>query len=153
MKTLRSLSFILPLAIAGMLMSCKENAAPTKIETTASPADGEKVSTELIENQTTITFDRDTHNFGDIKQGDKVKTQFNFTNTGTHDLLITDAYGSCGCTVPEWPKEPIPPGGIGVINVQFDSKGKHGAVSKTVTVVANTVPNNTRLIIKGNIIE
>ena len=151
MLPLRSITLSTLIASTMVLMSCKETTTSTDV--VADPAAAEKVSTDLIENQTTITFDRDTHNFGDIKQGDKVQTQFAFTNTGSNELLITDAYGSCGCTVPEWPKEPIPPGGKGVINVQFDSKGKHGAVSKTVTVVANTVPNNTRLIIKGNIIS
>ena len=100
-----------------------------------------------------ITFEKDLHDFGEIIQGEKVNTEFKFTNTGKNDLLISDAYGSCGCTVPEWPKEPIAPGQSGVIKVQFNSANRSGLFNKTVTVVANTQPNsNSKLIIKGTII-
>jgi len=112
----------------------------------------ERISTDVVENLAAMTFERDLHDFGEITQGDKAETEFRFTNTGSSELIISDASGSCGCTVPEWPKEPIPPGGSGVIKVVFDSGKKSGQVSKTVTVVANTNPARTTLTIKGNII-
>ncbi|MCB0482959.1 MAG: DUF1573 domain-containing protein, partial [Flavobacteriales bacterium] len=92
----------------------------------------ETVSTDLITNPNTadgvdpsavmakITFDKDVHDFGKITQGEMVETSFAFTNTGEADLIISSAKGSCGCTVPEWPKEPIPPGGKGEIRVVFN---------------------------------
>ena len=100
---------------------------------------------------TSISFDRAEHNFGTITQGEKVRTKFKFTNTGTENLVISNAMGSWGCTVPSWPKEPIPPGKSGEIDVEFDSNGKEGEQSKNVTVEANTEPRQTVLTVKSNI--
>ena len=148
-KQFRYFTFVCILS-TGMLMSCKEQ---TGTDVVATPADGEQLTTDIVENQTAITFERDLHDFGDIIQGEKVTTEFKFVNTGQHPLLISDAYGSCGCTVPQWPKEPIAPGSSGVIKVVFDSKNKSGQFKKNVTVVANTVPSNTKIMISGNIIK
>ena len=87
--------------------------------------------------------------------GEKVEYIYTFKNTGSEPLVISNAKGSCGCTVPAWPKEPIAPGAEGEIMVRFDSKGK-GRVggstqSKTVTITANTTPPDTRIIIKGKV--
>lgn len=101
--------------------------------------------------KTTMSFEGETHDFGDINEGDKVKHIFKFTNTGAEPLIINSAKGSCGCTVPEWPKEPIPPGQAGEILVEFNSKGKKNKQTKTVTINANTDPNPTRLTIKANV--
>ncbi len=89
---------------------------------------------------TQMTFTEMEHDFGTIKQGEKVMHVFTFKNTGEHDLKIARAMGSCGCTVPEFPKEPIAPGKTGKMKVSFNSKGKSGPQHKTVTVYAN-VPN------------
>ena len=87
--------------------------------------------------------------------GEKVKHDYKFTNTGSEPLIISNAKGSCGCTVPSWPREPIAPGESAVIAVQFDSKnkGKVGGSpqSKRVTITANTDPVNTYLTIKGTV--
>ena len=104
---------------------------------------------------TAIKFDNDTHDWGKVMDGETVTHVFKFKNTGKEPLVINNAKGSCGCTVPEWPKEPIAPGGSGEIKVVFDSKGK-GAVggkddSKRVTITANTDPVDTYLTIKGKI--
>jgi hypothetical protein len=101
---------------------------------------------------TGISFAKNEHNFGTITQGEKVKTKFTFTNTGTENLVITNATGSCGCTVPEYPKEPIAPGATGEILVEFNSEGKEGEQAKTVTVEANTEPRQTVLTVKSNIV-
>lgn len=98
---------------------------------------------------TSIKFDELSYAWGSVNEGDKMKHTFKFKNTGTNDLIISDAHGSCGCTVPEWPKEPIKPGKTGEIKVVFDSKGKPGDQQKTVTLTANTDPANTVLTIKG----
>jgi len=104
---------------------------------------------------TSIEFDDLTHDYGEIMEGDKVTHMYKFTNTGNEPLVISNAKGSCGCTVPSWPREPIPVGESGEIKVQFDSKGK-GKVggqpqSKRVTLTANTDPANTYLTIKGKV--
>lgn len=100
---------------------------------------------------TTIKFDESSYNWGSVNEGDKMTHNFKFKNTGTNDLIISDAHGSCGCTVPEWPKEPIKAGKTGEIKVVFDSKGKPGENTKTVTLTANTEPANTILTIKGSV--
>jgi len=102
--------------------------------------------------KTTIDFDKTVVDFGDITQGDEVKDVVKFTNTGTEPLIISSAKGSCGCTVPEWPKAPVAPGETGEIKIQFSSKGKKGKQTKTVTIQANTDPNPTRLTVKANIL-
>ena len=103
--------------------------------------------------KTTMEFAEMTHDFGDIQEGEKVSHTFTFKNTGDEPLVISSAKGSCGCTVPQWPKEPIEPGGEGEMLVEYNSKGKGGKKeTKTVTVQANTDPNPTRLTIKANVI-
>lgn len=98
-----------------------------------------------------ITFDKEEHDFGTIKQGDKVAYVFPFKNTGEADLVITDARSSCGCTVPEKPEGPIKPGESGKITVVFNSAGKHGEVTKTITVDCNIKEGSKILKIKANI--
>lgn len=100
---------------------------------------------------TTVSFDKLEFDYGIVDQGEKVRHTYKFTNTGSEPLIISNAKGSCGCTVPSWPKEPIPPGATGNIDVEFDSKGKKGKQSKRVTITANTDPAQTFLTIKGEV--
>lgn len=101
---------------------------------------------------TVMTFEETEFDFGTINAGEKVHHTYKFKNTGSEPLIISNAKGSCGCTVPSWPKEPIPVGGTGTIEVAFDSKGKKGSESKRVTITANTDPVQTFLTIKGEVI-
>ena len=87
------------------------------------------------------------HNFGRMKEGEQREYDFEFTNTGKEDLIIEDCKGSCGCTVPEWPKDPIKPGQSAAIKVKFDSTKKEKDQEKSVTILANTEPE-IRTIIK-----
>ena len=100
---------------------------------------------------TSAKFDETSYDWGTIPEGDKMTHVFKFKNTGTNDMIISDAHGSCGCTVPEWPKEPIKPGKMSQIKVIFDSKGKAGDQTKSVTITANTEPTNMVLMIKGKV--
>jgi Protein of unknown function (DUF1573) len=85
-----------------------------------------------------ITFEKKTHEFGDIMQGDKVEETFKFTNTGNEPLIITNVQVTCGCTTPKgWPRDPIAPGGKAEITVGFNSAGKDGRQNKVVTIVSN----------------
>ncbi len=99
-----------------------------------------------------ISFEETQFNFGEIIQGQVVEYDFNFTNTGKNDLVIYDAKGSCGCTVPEWPKEPIRPGKSNKIHVKFDSTNKEGHQTKTVTLTCNTQPNQVTLQVVGDVV-
>jgi hypothetical protein len=94
---------------------------------------------------TRITYDETMVDLGVVEEGTLAKHTFSFKNTGNAPLIIQGAYGSCGCTVPKFSKDPIAPGGTGEIYVEFDSKGRPGANTKTVTVNANTVPQTTTL--------
>ena len=101
--------------------------------------------------KTKAKFNELSFDFGEIESGDRVYNVFVIENTGDKPLIIYNAKGSCGCTVPEWPKEPIMPGEEGEFLVAFDSKGKKGMVSKRVTISANTDPGNHYLTVKGKI--
>lgn len=99
--------------------------------------------------KTTIQFEETVFDFGTIKQGDSKEHVFKFKNTGNEPLVIEDAKGSCGCTVPQYPKEAIAPGATGEIQVKFNSAGKSNQQQKTVTLTANTEPVQTILTIKA----
>ena len=113
------------------------------------------LSTDIIQNGkiAKLNFTESVHDFGQINEGDIVTYTFDFTNTGNGDLLISEAHAQCSCTVPEWPKDIIKPGGKGQINVKFDSNGKSGIVTKIITIEANTNPKITNIRIKANIHE
>ena len=102
---------------------------------------------------TTIEFEESEFDFGTIDEGEKVSHTYKFKNTGSEPLIIKDAKGSCGWTVPSWPKEPIPVGGTGEMLVEFNSKGKTGAQNKRVTITANTNPGQTFINIKGEVLK
>ncbi|MEQ9592241.1 MAG: DUF1573 domain-containing protein [Cyclobacteriaceae bacterium] len=97
----------------------------------------------------TFAFDATDHDFGTIKEGEKVSYTYTFKNTGEAPLIIQNAQPSCGCTVPEWSKEPIPVGGTGFVKAEFDSNGKPNIQNKTITVTANTWPKVTTLRFKA----
>lgn len=101
---------------------------------------------------TKISFAEEKHDFGNVKEGEKVTHMFKFKNSGDKPLIISDAKGSCGCTVPEYPKNPIAPGESGEIKVEFNSKDKPGKQTKYVTLNANTEPSEMRLTITANVI-
>lgn len=106
---------------------------------------------EVVDNtpKTIMTFGQYEHDFGSIKQDSENKHKFVFTNTGNEPLLIESANGSCGCTVPNYPKQPIPPGGTGEIEVEYKPGKQENAQTKTVTIIANTEPRETTLRIKA----
>lgn len=89
-----------------------------------------------IESGPQIEFDKDVHDFGNLKQGADATTEFVFTNTGNEPLIISNSQGSCGCTVPSWPREPIAPGQKASIKVKYDSQ-RLGPINKSVTVTSN----------------
>lgn len=102
---------------------------------------------------TSIAFEQEAHDFGTIKQDSENEHVFTFTNTGENPLIIENAKGSCGCTVPEYPKEPIAPGKTGEIKVVYKPGKQKGNQMKTVTLTANTEPSTQQLQIKANVEE
>lgn len=100
-----------------------------------------------------MTFEKTEHDFGTISAGSKVNYSFQFKNTGEADLIITRAIGSCGCTIPEYPKTPIKVGESAKIDVSFNSAGKHGNQQKSVTISTNSKAGVESLLIKASIKE
>lgn len=96
-----------------------------------------------------LKFEKIEHDFGTIKEGDKVSYTYKFTNTGEAPLIVQSAQPTCGCTVSDYTKEPIPVGGTGFVTAEFDSSGKPGMQNKTVSVTANTWPKQTVLSFKA----
>jgi len=101
--------------------------------------------------KTTIEFAEMEHDFGTIEQNTKNPKTFTFTNTGTEPLIIANAKGSCGCTVPQYPREPIAPGETGEIEVVYSPGSQKNQQTKTVTITANTEPATTVIRIKANV--
>jgi hypothetical protein len=98
-----------------------------------------------------MVFEKTEYQFGEITQGDKVNHVFKFTNEGDAPLKIDNARASCGCTVPEWPKDPILPGETGEIKVVFNSAGKSGMQNKSITITTNQGDQPARVYLKGNV--
>jgi hypothetical protein len=98
-----------------------------------------------------LTFADRSYDFGTVSEGNVVEHRFQFTNTGTVPLLISNARSTCGCTIPEWPREPIPPGGVGEIPVRFDTKNKTALQRKPIMITANTYPAMTMVELIGRV--
>jgi len=100
---------------------------------------------------TNMTFAETEFNFGTVLEGEKVSHTYTFTNSGNEPLILSNAQGSCGCTVPKWPREPIAAGESADIIVEFNSKGKRGTRNQKVTITANTNPPQTFIYLKGEV--
>ena len=136
----------LALMAASLLMACNQS------NTTATTNDSTATTTIANANAPVMKFEVESYDFGKAKAGDKVTYEFAFTNTGKSPLIITTATASCGCTVPEWPKEPVMPGQGGKIKVTFDSAGKSGLQDKQITVTANTNPARNMVHLIGEVL-
>ncbi len=157
------INFILIAAVLGFASCGGEQAAETETTETETPAANAEATNEqaTFEQKTEETkstlpptgmaFAETEHDFGTITDGDKVQHVFTFTNSGENPLVISNAKGSCGCTVPKWPREPIAPGATGEIAVEFNSSKKLGNQTKTVTITANTEPEQTFLKISAQV--
>lgn len=145
---MKKLIFLMAFGLFG-LISCNDNVASKIKEENLTKAKERdyKMDTEVP----TMTFDARDFDFGVINEGDVVETEFKFTNTGKTDLLITKAFASCGCTIPEYPREPVKPGESGIIKVKFNSRGKQNKQSKTITLNTNTRTGNELLNITAQV--
>ncbi len=135
----------LSIAACGDTASSKIDASKQKKRTPVSLDQVDTTSDAQME------FEATEWNFGEIIQGESVEYAFEFTNTGSEPLIITNAKGSCGCTVPKFPKEPIKPGATGEIEVVYSPGKQQGSQNKTVTITANTDPVSTTLNILADV--
>ncbi len=154
------MSKYLPFLLFVLLAACTED---TEQKTETSGAD--LLSTELVSNPNsaqgidtaavnelpTMDFTDTLHNFGNINEGEKATFDFEFTNNGKTPLIISDAKGSCGCTVADFPRDPIAPGNNGKIKVVFNSDGKPGHQEKSVSITTNTNRSVHMLYFKGDV--
>ncbi len=99
-----------------------------------------------------IYFAETSFDFGEITQGDKVEHIFEFENTGNEPLILTDVRTTCGCTAPEWPREPVIPGTKAQVRVVFNSTGKIGIQNKVITIMSNAVNSPARVKIVTNVL-
>lgn len=126
-----------------LFSACHSNNAGAKTDSAAAGP--------VMANGPKFKFENDTHDFGKIKQGDKVTYKFNFVNVGKSPLIITNAVATCGCTQPDWPKAPIKPGEGGQISVTYNSTGHSGLQDKMITITANTDPAQSTLHLVGEV--
>ncbi len=168
MKT--ALRLMMGVALIAVATGCRDRAAEKRIaelEARLSQLEGNKGATTTTTPAATATpaaqtasekpegplpviqFEKVEHDFGTISEGQKVSYTYKFTNNGQAPLIIQSAQPSCGCTAPDWSKEPIPVGGTGFVKAEFDSNGKPGIQNKTITVTANTWPKQTTLRFKA----
>lgn len=112
-----------------------------------------KAQGAAVENGAKIEFTKEVHDYGTVKYGGNGTCTFEFKNTGNAPLIISRAQGSCGCTVPEWPKEPIAPGAKGTLTVKYDTK-RPGPINKSVTITSNAINEPTKIVrIKGTVLQ
>lgn len=141
--------FIVALVAAFTFTSCKENASDKVNAENAENAElTSSESSENTGNYPVMTFDKTEHDFGTIAQGTNVEHLFTFTNTGEAPLIISDAKGSCGCTVPEFTKDPVAPGEKGEMLVKFNGSGQNQRTI-SVNVSTNTEKGTERVTIKA----
>jgi hypothetical protein len=140
MKKIITLAF---LVVIGVTTSCAQETSK-KAKATA--------STLAKVNGAGMVFVTETIDYGTIAHNAEGRREFIFTNNGNKPLIITNAQGSCGCTVPTYPKEPIAPGAKGVIGVKYDTSRAGQAFTKTVTLTTNAVVPSKTLTIKGNVL-
>lgn len=114
-----------------------QDAAPKAIENPNAPA---------------ITFEKTTHDYGTVVKGGDGTCEFKFKNTGVEPLILSNVASSCGCTVPEWPREPILKGKSASIKVKYDTN-RLGPINKTITVMSNSAGSAVQLKIVGNVVE
>lgn len=138
------------------LAACSENeqkADDKKIPTSVVniPSSAEGVDTVAAARKPVMDFTDTLHNFGMIHEGEVVSHEFAFTNNGKSPLIISSASGSCGCTVPEYPKDPVLPGQAATLKVTFNSAGKSGHQEKSVTLITNSIRGKQMLYIQAEV--
>lgn len=156
---MKNLCFI-AIAVAFFTASCgetpkekKENKNLLSTDLVSNPRSANGTDTAALHSLATMDFRDTVYDFGTINEGEVVTHDFEFTNNGKHPLIISNAAGSCGCTVAEFPKEPVPPGKSAIIGVKFSSASKYGHQEKIVSLTTNSGRGTHMLFIKGEVKE
>lgn len=145
----------LPILGFSVLIACQS----TGTDTNNQESDNHQSETAITDNQSensvektaVLTLEEDSFDFGTVKEGEKVEHEFIFSNTGEAPLILSNVQASCGCTTPDYSRNPIQPGEKGMVKVVFDSKGQQGNQHKIITVTANTTTPNTLLHLRGEV--
>jgi hypothetical protein len=138
-------SLVIALAACNNQNQSSSSVSGTESQPTATVSDNAEAAV--------LEFAQSTYDFGKIKSGEKVSYDFKFKNTGKTPLIISDAQASCGCTVPDFPDEPIAPGEEGVIKAVFNSEGRSGKQNKVITITSNANPATTQIYLVGEVEE
>ena len=144
------------LGLAALSLAACQQSKTTATETTQTDSSSVKATHTVVvasPDAPVISFEHGMYNFGKIVEGEKVNYEFKFKNTGKTPLIITNATATCGCTIPEPPKEPIKPDGTGVIKVVFNSAGKMGMQDKVITVTSNGNPSTSEVHLIGEVTQ
>ncbi len=146
-------TFLVLLAAGILLNACQQNSGAAANHSESSKGEPVYSRTKDPAAYPVFTVADTAHDFGKIKEGDIVAYSFKFKNTGSKDLVIAYASSTCGCTVADYPKQPVKPGEEAYLKVVFNSAGKSGRIEKPVYLFANTLPPQIDLKITGDIIE
>lgn len=145
----RSKIFLCVLVVLFGLTACQNNKKDPGVDLIRNPRSAQGYNEK--EAMPVITFDTDVHDFGRLSAGESVSYSFHFRNTGKADLIINSCSATCGCTIADYPKERIAPGGDGYVTVSFNSAGKSGQQFQEVTVVSNAQPSSVKLTILAQV--
>ena len=149
---MKKITILLALVItASFFTACKDGGNVTSKINKENLEKAASRDNEIKKGTALISLDKKVYDFGTVNEGEIVETSFLVTNSGKTDLVITNAQGSCGCTVPTWPKTPIKPGETGTIDVKFNTNGKPNRQQKTVTLTTNTESGREVLTLKGSV--
>jgi hypothetical protein len=144
-KTLTLLSFALVVSATTFAQNKTKTASPATTKEAATTA------TAVKKDGAVMSFKFTEHNFGELEEGPKAAVDFVFTNTGNKPLILTDVKASCGCTTPDWPKEPIAPGQTSKIKVEYNTQGRSGDFTKSITITSNESDEPKMIYIKGKV--
>ena len=146
-------ALLLLVFVSVILLSCNSKNKNTNQSAGVTSSSDSSVTGSEMNAMPVLSFEEDFHDFGKLFSGELVSYAFKFKNTGNSVLLISNVGTSCGCTVTAFPKQPIKPGEESTIDVKFDTTGKHGRQSKSITVFANTQPPTSTLRIEAFLVE
>ena len=149
MKKTRILIGVALCVISLLTVSCRQKTADVDVDLIHNSHSASGIQDK--EPMPVITFDNDLHDFGRLSAGESISYSFHFRNTGNADLIISAASATCGCTVADYPKDRIAPGGEGYVTVTFKSAGKSGQQFQEVTVVTNAQPSRVKLKITAQV--